>query len=353
MTFKNKEYINQIQCVANENKQIMQSLDNKTILITGACGLIGSYLVDLIIYHNENNEGNIKLIINDKDEKLINERFSSYKDSKYMNFYINDISKNLELPAEIDYIIHAASNTSPITYLGDPVGTIEANLIGNYNLLNYAKENKIEKYLFCSSVEVYGNNLDGCEEFDELYSGYIDCNTTRASYPSSKRACESMCNAYKDQYGVNFVIARIGRIYGPNVLTGDAKAPSQFINNGLNNQDIILKSDGNQLYSYCYVADCAIALIYLLIKGENGEAYNISDLNSICLLKEFAKTVADTCNTKLIFDKSVDLQKEGYSKITRAVMNTKKLEKLGWKAKFDIKKGIKSTIEILKENTND
>lgn len=350
MTFKTKEYIYQIQSVVNENKEIIKLLENKIILITGAGGLIGSYLVDLIMCYNEIYSGRINLIINDKDEAVISQRFESYKNSDQVKFYINDISKDIKLVDKIDYIIHAASNTSPKTYLGDPVGTIEANLIGNYNLLNYAKDNKITKFLFCSSVEVYGNNFDGCDEFDESYSGYVDCNTTRASYPSSKRACESMCNAYKDQFGVNFVIARIGRIYGPNVLPGDTKAPSQFITNGLNGQDIILKSDGNQLYSYCYVADCAMALVYLLVNGEVGEAYNISDSNSICLLKEFAQTIANICNTKLVFDKSVDLQKEGYSKITKAVMNTKKVENLGWKAKFDITNGLKSTIQILKES---
>lgn len=215
-------------------------------------------------------------------------------------------------------------------------------------MLEFCRKNKVEKFIFCSSVEVYGINKEGTNVFDETYSGYIDCNSVRSCYPTAKRLCETMCSSYGEQYGVNYSIARIGRIYGPTVIREDNKSITQFINNGLKQENIILKSNGMQKYSYGYVGDCCIALLYMLIYGKNKEAYNIADENSISYLKDFAKIISKTCDTEVEFQIDKKLSNKGYSQVSNAVLDTKKISDLGWKAEYNLDKGIKATIEILK-----
>lgn len=349
---KNSVYSEQINDYVKNNKNILYKLDNKTILITGAAGLIGSYLIDIIMNYNVSCDGNIKIIAVDKNKDRSKERFELYYENKNFTIFIHDVNIYKEYK-KADYIICAASNTSPTDYAKYPVDTINTNIFGCYNLLEFCKNNEVEKFLFCSSVEVYGLNKDGIEVFDETYSGYVDCNSSRSCYPTAKRLCETMCSSYSEQYNINYSIARIGRIYGPTVIKEDNKATTQFINNGLKEENIILKSLGMQKYSYCYVGDCCIALLYLLLQGKNKEAYNVADDNSICYLKDFAETISKKCNTKVEFQIDESLNSKGYSKVSNAILDTNKISDLGWKPKYDLAKGIDTTIEILKGMNNE
>lgn len=349
MVFKNEIYIKEIEDYVNDNLKIISILDNNKILITGASGLIGSYLVDILMNYNFSHNGNIKIYALDINEEISNKRFKTYLNSDMFNYINADISKSVGITEKVDYVIHAASNTSPIDYANHPISTMNTNIIGNYNLLEYAVKSELKRYLFCSSVEVYGKNNGDTDEFSEDYSGYVDCNTVRANYPSSKRACESMCNAYYSEKGVDFVIARIGRIYGPNILKNDTKAPTQFINKALCGEEVVLKSDGLQEYSYCYVGDCVIALLYILIKGEVSNAYNVADKNSRARLKDFAGYAANCSGKNVIFETMTQEEKKSYSTVTKAILKLDKLYDLGFVAKYDLKSGIKNTINILKE----
>lgn len=343
------EYKKEVEFYAGYLTKLLDRLDGKTVLVTGAAGLIGSYAIDVFMAYNALKNKKISVIAVDFDEVCANERFSEYYKDDCFKFFKDDVNVSTRfLPTKCDYIIHAASNTSPIDYANDPVGTIATNVIATHNLLEYAKNAKIEKFLFCSSVEAYGRNNGDVDDFDESYSGYVDCNTVRAGYPSAKRAAEAMCNAYASQYGVRFSTARIGRIYGPTIKLGDAKAPTQFISNAVNGEDIVLKSAGTQMFSYGYVGDCVSAMIYILLEGEDGHAYNIADDNSKVMLKEFAQKCANIAGTKCCFVEQDATEQKGYSKITKATMNIDKLKALGWKAKKDLSAGLEITISILK-----
>ena len=255
----------------------------------------------------------------------------------------------MEIDGEIDYIIHGASNTHPVAYSTDPIGTITSNVFGLYNLLNLAVKKNTKKLLFLSSVEIYGENDKEIDEFSEKDLGYIDCNTLRAGYPESKRLGESLCQAYIQKHNLDIVIARISRVYGPTLQKTDTKALSQFINNVLEDKDIVLKSQGTQYYSYAYVGDVVQALILLIDKGVNGEAYNISDKNSNIHLKDLAKLIADYGNKKVIFDLPSEIEQKGFSKATKAIIDSSKISKLGYKPITKLEIGIPTTIEILKE----
>ena len=248
----------------------------------------------------------------------------------------------------VDYVLHLASNTHPVQYATDPIGTITTNIIGLQNMLDFAIAHNAARFVFASSNEVYGENRGDVEMFDEHYCGYIDSNTLRAGYPESKRCGEALCQAYKSQKGLDVVIARFTRSYGPTMLMSDTKAISQFIKKGVAGEDIVLKSAGTQNYSYTYMADAISGFLFLLLKGENGEAYNIADEASNIMLKDLARIIAEYAGKKVVFEIPDAVEAAGYSKATKALLDGSKLKKLGWKPRYVIKEGIERTMDVLK-----
>ena len=343
-----KDYRDELIVYATKYQALFEAISDTTIMITGAAGLIGSYIVDLIVTSNEVFNTNIKVVAIDRDRDLLNSRFPDNLDHRISKLAL-DVTEDKLSAVDVDYVIHAASNTSPIDYAQKPIDTVKTNSIGTYNMLEYCINTNVKRFMFCSSVEAYGKNNGDVDFFSEDYSGYVDCNTVRAGYPSGKRVSEAMCNAFAAEYPVfDFVIARIGRIYGPTVLTNDAKAPTMFIRNAVNGEDIVLKSDGMQEFSFAYVADCAIAMLVILTKGKHGNAYNISD-DRIVKLKEFAEIAARLGNSKVIYEVPTAVEVAGYSKITKALMCTEKLKSLGWTAETSLFDGISNTVKYLKQ----
>ena len=209
-------------------------------------------------------------------------------------------------------------------------------------------DHQAERMAFASSNEIYGENRGDVEKFDEDYCGYINSNTMRAGYPESKRCGEALCQAYIRQKGLDVVIPRLTRSYGPTMLMSDTKAISQFIRKGIAGEDIVLKSEGTQYYSYTYIIDAVTGLMAVLLMGECGEAYNISDDASDIMLKDLAGIIADQAGRKVVFELPDAVEAAGFSKATKARLDSAKINKLGWKAAYDIKEGLERTIEILK-----
>lgn len=340
---KNKDYLKDVQTIADLDLD-WEKLANKTVLISGASGMIGTFLIDVFMAKE-----NIRVLAMGRNEEKAKERFSSYWNSKNFRFIRHDINQPFACEENIHYIIHLASNTHPLAYSNDPIGTITTNVLGTYHLLELACNKSIERFVLASSVEVYGENRHDCDKFKEDYCGYIDCNTLRAGYPESKRVSEAMCQAYMKQKNLDVVIPRLSRVYGPTMLMSDSKALSQFIKKGIHGEDIVLKSEGTQFYSYSYVADAVSGMLYVMLCGKKGEAYNIADSNSDITLKDLAKMIADINGKRVIFEIPDDNEKAGYSTATKAILDSSKIKSIGWKSLYPINIGIERTISILKE----
>ena len=324
----------------------IEMLNNKSILITGSTGLIGSALIDMIIYLNTFFKSNIHIYAAGRDEDKIKDRFNKYYGEEFFTIVNYDSNLDINFDFRVDYIIHAASNAHPLAYSKEPVETMISNFIGLNNLLNYAKNNGVKRTLFISSSEVYGEKKDKDLYKEEDY-GYVDILNPRASYPSSKRAAETLCVSYKKEYDLDVVIVRPGHIYGPTITNNDSRVSAQFTRNVLNGEDIIMKSSGLQLRSYCYVFDCVSAIFTVLLNGESGEAYNISNKESIVTIRQLAETFANITGCKIIYENPSDMELSGYNMMQCSALDSEKIESLGWSAVYNIENGVKRTIESL------
>ncbi len=312
-------------------------LKDKSFLITGANGLIGSYLVDYLDFAGAN-----VYAMSRSGEKL-QKRFNGKNNVKLIE---QDLNQPLNLDLGFDYIVHTASNSHPLAFSKDPVGTMKTNLLGTINLLEHIKGTK-GKFLYLSTGEVYGNNID--HEFCEDDLGVVDTKIPRSCYPESKRASETLCVSYNSQYSIDVNIARLCYVYGPTITDDNSRADAQFLRNALNSKDIVLKSKGEQKRTYCYVADAVCALLFILLNGECAEVYNIANPNSIVSVAQYAKTLADIANVSLNFELPDEIESKGYSKQADSILSAKKLMNLGWKPLYGIQQGLLHTYQIKKE----
>ncbi|MGN1407830.1 NAD-dependent epimerase/dehydratase family protein [Lactobacillus sp.] len=349
MLTNNPFYLTELKDWA-EKDQNWTILKNQAIMIAGATGMIGSGLVDFIMYLNEHSDLNCQIVALGRNLEKAKKRFGAYLASPQFTFVQGDINEGINYTGDCDYLIQAASNTHPLAYSHFPISTITTNVIGTNNLLDYAARHGVKRVIFLSSVEIYGENRGDVDKFKEDYLGYLDSNTLRAGYPESKRTGEALCQAYIKEKGLDCVTLRLSRSFGPTLLPSDTKALSQFIKKGLAHEDIVLKSKGNQQYSYIYSLDAVSAIIFALAKGECGEAYNVAGEKCDTTLKNLAETVADLAGQKVVFELPKADEAAGYSTATKALLDTTKFRQLGFQAETDLRAALAATMKILGDN---
>lgn len=332
--------------MALESIVAVERLYHKSILITGATGLIGSFAADLLLYANREADAQIEIYLLSRDERRLRERFASSLQESRLHFIVQDVVDPLGLDVPVDYIIHAAGDGFPAAFREHPVETMTPALFGTYQLLQYAREHALQKFLYVSSGEVYGKALAAEHAFTEHDCGYLDSMSVRSCYPEAKRCAETLCVSFKQQYHVPALTVRPSHVYGACTSVRDNRATVQFLNDAAAGKDIVLHSAGRQLRSYTYVADCVSGIFTVLLNGTAGEAYNIANAASRVTIAEFAGILADKAGVGCIIRVPEENELKEHTPIEYAVLDASKLERLGWCGKYDIDQGISHMLMI-------
>ena len=318
----------------------IETLHGKTILITGATGMVGTHLIDALMLL-----GDVKVYAVGRDKNRAMDRLGSYYDSPLFTFVEQDVCNKFPSDIKPDIIIPLASNTHPLAYSQYPVETMLINIKGAEHALNLAVETGAT-VLYPSTVEVYGNAI-GEDTFSEDYTGKLNLSTSRSCYTESKRSAEAMCQSFIAEKGAKVKIVRLSRLFGATMLMTDSKASSQFIKKALAHEDIILKSEGNQLFSYTYITDAVRAMLHVLIYGEVGTAYNISCESCDVRLKEFAGLCAQYNGKDVIFELPSETERKGFSVAQKAVLDNSRLRSIGWTPLYNMKEALWRTLDII------
>lgn len=325
------------------------ALGGRTVLVTGATGLIGSSVIKTLIHLGRNLKQPINVIAVVRDETKAKKIFGEiYNDIKFIN---GDIVKKVEVSDNVDYIIHAASQTSSKKFIEQPMETIETAIQGTLNMLRIAKEKKVEKFVYLSTMEVYGTpNTD--EKIDEEHSTNLNTMAVRSCYPESKRMCENLCVSYMKEYGVPVNIIRLTQTFGPGVLYNDGRIFAEFARCVIEKKDIVLHTKGETKRSYLYTQDAVNAILIVLLKGERGQAYNVANEETYCSILEMAEMVANRCANGEIQVKiqTEDISKFGYAPTLKINLDTSKLQSLGWNPEVGLEEAYKRLICDMRSN---
>lgn len=328
----------------------LDRLNGKTILITGIGGLICSAVADILIQYNEIHNGNINILAAGRSPEKITNRFGIFENKSYFHYIKYDaINSKSNITESANYIIHGASNAFPSLIVKEPVETMLSNISGLLGLLNYAREKGSSRLLYISSSEIYGRK-DGKQPYRENEYGYIDLLNSRNSYSIGKRAAETLCSSYSDEYGIDTVIVRPGHIYGPTASSSDNRVSSMWAYSVAHGNDIIMKSNGEQIRSYCYCLDCASAILRVLLYGRNKHAYNISNPDSVITIKYMAEILAKSAGVQLKIELPTEEEKKGFNPMLNSSLDSVNLQKLGWKGFFNAETGFSHTVQIIKDS---
>ena len=331
------------------SKSWIEKLNGKSVLVTGATGLIGSVLSKAILYYNENCGGKINLICavrnHEKAEKV-------FGDSAKATFLVFDVMQKTEYSGTVDFIIHTANTTSSLDYVNKPVETITTIVSGTKNMLDFALEKKVENFVYLSSMETYGSPDPDKERIEETDSGYINTMSVRSSYSEGKRLAECLCASYTKEFGLKTVVARLAQVFGAGVAETDNRVFMQLCKSAIGKTDFVMHSDGSSYGNYCYTTDAVKALLMLLIDGAAGEAYNVVNENNTSTIKNMAEMVSSDIaggTFKVVYDIPDSELKYGYAPKVKMHLSSKKINALGWQATVSLRGMYERMIEYMKE----
>lgn len=329
-----------------ENRYLWKKLKNSSILITGVSGYLANYLVKFFLYLNKEENLNIKIIGTTRNVKETEKKFGNLIKNKKLFFFQTNLLNSIHIKHKIDYVIHMASPASPKYFESNPVNVMEPNITGTINLLDFSLKKKIKKFLFISTSGVYGFVEDKKRPNDESTFGFLDNTLPESIYLESKRMAETICIAYKNQYKVPVSIIRPSISYGPGISLDDGRSFADFINNIIKVQDIKLFSKGNVMRNFCYISDVISGILLILIKGKNGESYNLASEKeiSIKMLANFlVQDVFPEKKLKVIY--SSIKKKLLRPEFKRTLVCCNKIKKLGWNERISLKDGFKRTVK--------
>ena len=323
-----------------------QDLKKKSVLVTGATGMLASYCVFLFCYLNEHFDYHTTVYALMRNKQKAEEMFAGVGCQDSLRFVAQDVCEEIDLDAPVDYIIHAAGNASAYAILHNPSDIVRTNTLGTIRVLDLAKQTGA-RVLFTSTREVYGET-SGRNILREEDFGSLDQTDPRSCYPESKRVAETLFVSYGKQYGTDYVINRIAHVYGPGMsIEQDGRIMSDLIGAAVRGEDIVLHSDGMALRAFCYLTDAVSGMFLTLLKGEKEGIYNLANETEEHSVKEVAGMLISLFPQKgmhlIVEGRPVDVS-SGYSRIARIPLDTTRLEALGWKPEIPLARGLQRTV---------
>lgn len=322
----------------------LSSIAGNTLFITGATGLIGKNLINTLVARNKELANPIKIIALvrslDRAKQILKDSFND------IECVVGDVSKPIVVLEKIDYIIHMASQTSSKAFVDHPVETIDTAIMGTKNILELAKVKQVKKLVYLSTMEVYGSPSTD-EKIAESHETNLDTMMLRSSYPESKRLCENMCVAYMKEFGIPVNVIRLTQTFGVGVDYNDGRVFAEFARCVIEKRDIVLHTKGETKRNYLYTQDAVNAILTILIKGKNGQAYNAANEDTYCSIYEMAELVAKVCANNEIGVKVelADESKFGFAPTLKMNLDTSELRALGWNARVGLKDMFKYLID--------
>lgn len=326
---------------------------NKCFLITGATGLIGSLLIKSLLYCNDHQNLNVRIIAVVRDMYKATSIYQAYINKSSLKFVICDLKYDkITVQGDIDYIIHCAAMTTSKDMISNPVECLQIAENGTNTVLELAKQKKVASVVYLSSMEVYGQLNVKNHLIDEKELGNIDLSSIRSCYPEGKRFCECLCHAYAHQYGINVIIARLAQTFGAGILKNEGRVFAQFAKSILENKDLVLKTEGLSEGNYVYSADAVIGILLLLTEGKSGEAYNIVNEECHTTIKHMAELVIENFGNqkqKIVYDIPDKKSISEYAPDVKMHLSSKKINCLGWHANIGLLEAYDRMIKYMQE----
>lgn len=326
-----------------------ESFRNKTVLITGATGRLGMYIVEALNKADIDWNLNMTILALARNGKKLKQVFGASLQLPNVRPLIQDITDQIQWEGDVHYIFHTAGAASPQDFTNRPVDTLWGHVQGTRNVLELAREKKTQRILYVSTVEIYGEwkSKEGIKEDD---MGPIYCDSARACYPEAKRLCETMFASYEAQYGVPYVGVRLCHTFGPGISLEDGRAFAEFIKNVIDGKDIVLQTDGSATRTYTYVADAIGAILLAFTKGKE-HYYNIANTNNLISIRDLAELIAglDPNGKVKVIYADRDEQKLRYLPFKLGIMNVDRIAQLGWKPHVGLEEAFRYTLESFRQ----
>lgn len=335
-----------------QERRIVENLRGKRVYISGATGMIASYMVLFLIYLNEIEQISCEIYACARREAKARARFGKYMDKQYFHFIEADVCDEAGPKIRYDYMIHAASLARPQYYGVTPVDVMLPNLIGGVRLLEHAKLYGCDAFVLFSSGSVYGDLGTATVVREDMY-GKLNYLAPGNCYGESKRCAEALCKAYHIQYGLKTIITRMFHVYAPTMeIDNDVRVFSEFMGNLVRGEDIVIKSDGTASRAFCYITDAIKAILLSMLFGEAGMCYNISNPHEYMTIAQLAQITAGLRTDRIIRVKTQQREVSAHYQPSpegkKTIMDISRMERLGWEPKISVKEGFERCYQYLK-----
>ena len=322
----------------------------KKIAVTGATGLIGKNLIYTLVEANKQYQLDCQILAFVRNTLKASEIFENL-DEDHLQIVSQDVMEQVPEEITADYLVHAASITTSKLMVENPVETIMTTVEGTRNMLEFAARCQMQGCVYLSSMEAYGLVDAKKDTLFEEDLGYIDLTNVRNGYSEGKRMAECLCAAFASEYGVNVKIARLAQTFGAGIAKDENRVFAQFARSVLKGEDIVLHTKGDKANCYCYTSDAISGVLILLTKGENGQAYNVANMDTFCSIRELAEEflkLDETKVCKLRIEIPENAASLGYAPSSVLKLNSEKLMKLGWKPQKNLQAMIARLLESMK-----